>query len=96
LRLAETLDESAMQILIDIHLEDTFPQQCQEWNRAKQGISDELTLEKMMRQRAGFEELANQENTLRRVLRDAVIEELMALFPCVLFENSSNRGMLRP
>ena len=81
--LAETFDESAMQILIDIHLADTCPGLCQEWYRATQGISDELALEKTMRQRAGFEELANQENTLRRVLRDAVLEEVMVLFPCV-------------
>lgn len=85
-----------MQILIDIHLADAFPKQCNEWDRAQQGISDELVLETTMRQRAGFEELASQENTLRRVLRDAVTEELMALFPCVLLENSSNLGMLRP
>jgi hypothetical protein len=93
--LAETLDESAMQILIDIHLADAFPKQCEEWDRAKQGISQESATEKAMRQHAGFAELANQENALRRVLRDAVIEDLMAVFPCVLFENSSNRGMLR-
>ena len=93
--LADTLDESAIHILIDIHLADTFPKQCKEWDRAKQGISDDLAMEKTMRQRAGFEELASRETTLRRLLRDAVIEEVMTLFPCVLSESSPDRGMLR-
>ena len=85
-----------MQILIDIHLADTFPGLCRAWDRAKQGISDGLALKMTKRHRARFAELASQKNTLRRVLRDAVIEDLMAVFPCVLYENSSNRGMLRP
>jgi len=83
--LAETLDEDALQTLLDLHLADAFPKQCNAWHSLKQHISDGFSRERMKRQRAGFEELASQENALRRVLHDAVIDNVMWLFPCVSF-----------
>jgi hypothetical protein len=94
--LAETLDEDALQILLDLYLTDTFPKQCNEWRDAKRDISNMLAREWTKRQRTGFKELASQENTLRRVLRDAIIDEVMDLFPCVSFGKVSSCGMLRP
>lgn len=94
--LAETLDEDALQILLDLYLADTFPKQCDEWRDAKWDIYNMLTLERTKRQRAGFEQLASQKNTLRRVLREAIIDDVMVLFPCVSFGKFSSRGMLRP
>jgi hypothetical protein len=43
-----------------------------------------------------FEELAIKEHEMRRVLRDAVVEDVMALFPCVLFVSFLSHGVLRP
>jgi len=86
--LSENLDENAIQILVDLHLAHVFPKLCSEWQSLKQDISDILSREWIKRELAGLEKLASEENTLRCVLHDAVIRDVMALFPCVLFVNS--------
>jgi hypothetical protein len=83
--LSETLDENAMQTLLDLFIADKFPKQCDEWHFAKKNISDFYARERTKREHNVFEELASKEHEMRRVLRDAVVEDVMALFPCVLF-----------
>jgi hypothetical protein len=86
--LSENLGENAIQILVDLHLAHAFPEQCNEWQSVKQDISDILTRERVKGERSGLEKLAGEESALRYVLRDAVVQDVMALFPCVLFVNS--------
>lgn len=86
--LSENLDENAIQILLDLHLAHAFPEQCNEWQRARQDISDRLTRESVKGERARLEKLASEENALHCVLHDAVVQKVMALFPFVLFVNS--------
>ena len=86
--LSENLDENAIQILLDLHLAHAFPEQSNEWQSVKQDISDMFTRERVKRERARLEEFASEKNALRCVLRDAVVQNVMARFPCVLFINS--------
>ena len=83
--LSETLNESAIQTLLDLCIEERFPKQCNEWHVARKEFSDMLAREWMERQRILFEELASKEDEMRRILRDAVVRDVMELFPCVLF-----------
>lgn len=83
--LSETLNENAIQTLLDLCIEERFPKQCNEWHAAKKEISDMYSREWTERQRILFEELASKEDEMRRVLRDAVVRDVMDLFPCVLF-----------
>jgi hypothetical protein len=43
-----------------------------------------------------FEELASKEHEMRQVLCNAVVEDMMALFLCVLFVSFLSHGVLRP
>jgi|SRR5712671_4385028 len=83
--LSETLDEGAMQTLLDLSITDKFSKQCKKWHAAKQEISDVVTRESMEKQRVAFEKLASKEYRLHCALRDAVVGEVILLFPCVLF-----------
>lgn len=76
-----------MQILFDLPIPDISPQQCHKWRDMKQDISDFFVQERANRQVAVFEELASKEDALRRVLRDAVVEDATALFPYVTLSN---------
>jgi hypothetical protein len=94
--LSETLDESAMQTLLELSIANRFPKQCDEWHAAKKNISDFHSREWTKKQQIAFEELATNEHEMRRVLYDAVVGEVIALFPCVLFVISPSHGMLKP
>jgi hypothetical protein len=94
--LSETLDESAMQTLLELSIANRFPKQSDEWHAAKKNISDFHSREWTKKQQIAFEELATNEHEMRRVLYDAVVGEVIALFPCVLFVISPSHGMLKP
>jgi hypothetical protein len=94
--LSETLDENAMQTLLDISITDIFPKQCDEWHVTKKNISNFHSREWIKKQQSALEELATKEHEMRRVLYDAVVGEVMALFPYVLFVIVQSNGMLRP
>ena len=94
--LSETLDENAIQTLLDLSIANKFPKQCNEWYAAKKNISDFHSRERTEKQQTALEELATKEHEMRRVLYDAVVGEVMALFPCVLFVIASSHGVLRP
>jgi hypothetical protein len=79
--LSETLDENAMQTLLDLSIADRFPEQCNEWHAAKQDISDFYSRESTKRERIFFEELASKGYEMRPVLRDVVVEDVMGIFP---------------
>jgi hypothetical protein len=85
-----------MQTLLGLFIANKFPKQCDEWHAAKKNISDFHSREWTKKQQSAFEELATKEHEMRRVLYDAVVGEVMALFPCVLFVIAQSDGMLRP
>ncbi len=82
--LSETLDENAMQTLFDLFIADKFPKECDKWHAAKKDISDFFSREFAIRLHTVLEELGRREHEIRRVLRDAIVTDVMKLFPCVL------------
>ena len=83
--LSETLDENALQTLLDLSIADRFPEQCDEWLTVKKSISDSTSRELAKRQGVLFEEPASKEYEMQRVLCNAVVGDVMELFPYVLF-----------
>jgi hypothetical protein len=94
--LSETLDENAMQALLELSIANRFRKQCDEWQAKKKSISDFHARERTKREHNVFEELASKEHEMRQVFYGAIVEDVMALFPCVLFVISPSHGVLRP
>lgn len=92
--LSETLDENAIQTLLYLFIADRFPKLCDEWHATKKKISDIHSQEWTRRKQTAFEELAAKEHKIRHVIYDAIVEDVMVLFPCVLFVVSPSRRML--
>jgi hypothetical protein len=93
--LSETLDENAMQILLNLFMAAGFPKQCNEWRASKKDIADFYSRERTKRQRIALEELASREYESRRVLCHAVVGDVVGLFPCVVFLSDPSHRMLR-
>jgi hypothetical protein len=85
-----------MQTLLDLFIEDRFSEQCNEWLAAKKNISDSTSRELTKRQGVLLEELASKEYEMQRVLCNAVVGEVMGLFPYVFFVSAPSHRMLRP
>lgn len=84
-----------MQTLLDLSIADTFPRQCNEWHAIKKDISDSCSENYSTRQRIAFEEFTSEEHEMRRVLYDAVVGDVLKLFPCVLFVSTPTHKILR-
>jgi hypothetical protein len=93
--LSEALDENAMQTLLDLSIAGKSPEKCNEWHAAKKDSSDFYSRERTKREHTVFEELASKEHEMQRALRGAVVEDVMALFPCVLYVKVPSHRMLR-
>jgi hypothetical protein len=80
--LSATLDENAVQTLVDI-VSDLFPKVCEDWSAAKLDIPRDCNRELTKKQDSAFQELANGEDAVRCILHEAVVEEVMSSFPYV-------------
>jgi hypothetical protein len=92
--LSATLDENAVQTLIDIAISDLFPKPCEEWGILKWEICDFCNRESTKRQGVVFQDLASKEDALHRVLREAIVKAVMGLFPYVPFSGPSSYSIL--
>ncbi|KAI0250860.1 hypothetical protein BJV78DRAFT_1282923 [Lactifluus subvellereus] len=90
--LSATLDENAVQTLVDVAISDLFPKPCKEWRAVKRDIRGISDRESTKRQGVVFQELANKEDALRRVLRGAIVEDVMGLFPSLERDRLSSRA----
>ncbi|KAI9444051.1 hypothetical protein H4582DRAFT_1918933 [Lactarius indigo] len=73
--LSETLDGNAIQILVGVAIAERFPEQYDKWRARNQGA--QLT----ERKETVRKEIIRGEDSLRRVLHGAVVEDVMGLFP---------------
>lgn len=64
-----------------------FLKQCDEWRVATADVRRSFREEMIKRQDKVCKELNGQEFSLRRVLRDAVVDDVTKLFPCVFFRH---------
>lgn len=62
-------------------LSDIFPEQCKTWLEAVKSTWETSQKDLTERQNKVREDLARQEASLRRALRDVVVEDVIKLFP---------------
>jgi hypothetical protein len=68
-------------MLVDVALSDTFPELCNTLRAAVENTCKRFYQELIKRQAKAYEELCRQEPSLQRALLDAVVEDVMKLFP---------------
>ncbi|KAI0253468.1 hypothetical protein BJV78DRAFT_1153084 [Lactifluus subvellereus] len=88
--LSESLDENAVQTLVNIAIADLFPEDCDKWRATNEGIRARYMQELAKRKDKVREEIVRGEGSLRRVLRDVLVEDVMKLFPPVAVGDGSN------
>jgi hypothetical protein len=79
--ISESLDEDAVNILVDVALSGIFPEQCNALHVAAKDTREKYGQELIERQNKACDDLHSQGASLRRSLRDAVVEDVMKLFP---------------
>ena len=79
--LSEALDEKSVDILIDLAFWKIFPDQCAMWNATKNDVREKFKKESAERSEAACQDLMSKENSLRRALRESVVDDVMKSFP---------------
>ena len=79
--LSETLDEKAVQILVGIAIAERFPKQCDKWRTRSRDARSVFTQELTDKKEIIRKEVLRGENSLRELIREAVVEDVMKLFP---------------
>jgi hypothetical protein len=82
--LSEELEESAVLALINIAIADLFPGPCDKWRATNQDIRTRHQEEFGKRKDIVHQEIARGRDSLRRTLREVVVEDVLRLFPYVL------------
>jgi hypothetical protein len=88
--LSESLDEDAVQTLVEVALSTIFPKQCDEWRATKKDVRRSFHEDMEKGQQKICQELNGQESSLRHALRDAVVDDVTKLFPYVFIRSSSS------
>ena len=81
--LSETLEERSVQTLSTMVISNLFPGLYREWTLLKRDIRDIFWRELSNRQNVVFRDIASKVESMRDVLREVVVGEVVALFPYV-------------
>jgi hypothetical protein len=65
--------------------------QCEEWLSSSQFIRDEFARERKERKNVVVRDIAGSEDSLRHVLRDAVVDYVIGIFPYVVIQSYLNQ-----
>jgi hypothetical protein len=79
--LSETLDEKAVQILVGIAISERFPKQCDKWRTKRRGARSIFIQELSAKKETIRKEVLRGEDSLRGLIREAVVKDVMMLFP---------------
>lgn len=81
--LSEELEENAVQTLILVALDELFPEPCEKLRIASEDIRAGYRQEFEKREEAVSQDIAKGEDSLRRGLREVVVDDVLKLFPYV-------------
>ncbi|KAI6030357.1 hypothetical protein EDC04DRAFT_2572165 [Pisolithus marmoratus] len=81
LYLGESLDDQGLGILVHVGLEKRFPQECAEWRHQSTAIEERYKKICDGRLRAARDELAKVAESLNSAVRNAVIDDVVSLYP---------------
>jgi hypothetical protein len=70
-----------VQTLVSVALGELFPELCREWRAKKQDIRDVFFRERLSRKSGIAQDIAKTEGSLRRALREEVVDHVIGLFP---------------
>jgi hypothetical protein len=79
--LSEILDEKAVQILVGIAIAERFPEQCDKWRTRSRGARSAFMQELTEKKDTIRKEVLRGEDSLRGLIREAIVEDVMKLFP---------------
>jgi len=68
-------------MLVDVALSDIFPELCKMLGVVAENTRERFHQELIKRQNEAYEDLCCQGPSLQRALRDAVVEDVIKLFP---------------
>jgi hypothetical protein len=92
--LSESLDADAVQTLVSVAIADIFPERCDEWLIANENAHATFKQELARRKDVALRDIARKEDSLRRVLREAVVGDVMKHFPYELFDGILGHALL--
>jgi hypothetical protein len=81
--LSEGLEENAVQTLILVALDELLPEPCEKLRIVSEDIRNRYGQEFEKRKAAVCQDIAKAEDSLRRGLREVVVEDVLKLFPYV-------------
>ncbi|KAI9443796.1 hypothetical protein H4582DRAFT_2125845, partial [Lactarius indigo] len=79
--LSDDLDEDAVQTLVNVALSDLFPEECKQWSVMQQEIRDVFMQEQTRKKSVVAQVIADTGGSLRRALREEVVDHVTTLFP---------------
>ena len=82
--LSETLNAKAVEILVSVAIAERFPEQCSKWRTRTHGARSTFTQELEERKETIRMEVIRREDSLRGLLREVVVDDVMKVFPWVL------------
>jgi hypothetical protein len=85
IRLSKSLDEDAIDILIQCGLQERFPKECNTW---KSSVDEAVKLRegKVKQLEADLkQELEGKSAQLEVLLRQSIVDSIVDIFPCVVF-----------
>ncbi|KAH9056526.1 hypothetical protein EDB87DRAFT_1636600 [Lactarius vividus] len=90
--LSETLDEKTIEILVDLAFGKIFPEQCTTWKTTKRNISEKFKKECTERSEVACQDLVSKESSLRRALRESVVDDVTKLYPSIGHDSLMSRA----
>ncbi len=79
--LSEELEKSAVKTLVSIAIKRLFPESCNKWRTANRDIRARCRQDLAKKENTVRQEIARGENSLRRALHEAVVKDVIELFP---------------
>ena len=92
--LSESLDADAVQSLVSVAIADIFPERCDKWHITNENAHATFKQELARRKDVALRDIARKKDSLRRVLCEAVVGDVMKHFPYELFDVILDRAPL--
>ncbi|KAI0052041.1 hypothetical protein FA95DRAFT_1484280 [Auriscalpium vulgare] len=87
--LDEGLDDTSVEAVIDLELQTHFATECSQWKSRKSEITTHFNIEEQAREKAILERLQSQQDLLKKDLREALVDEVMKIYPMLKRERLS-------
>lgn len=87
--ISESLDDRGLNVLVNAGLRKRFPTECGNWTRESIAVEAQCKKKRGNELRKMKEKLDKEEDGLAATIHEAVVDEVLKLYPCVSFFLSS-------